>query len=208
MIDRATVLIVVDVQNDFCEGGALAVPGGDSIVAPINALSRRFDHVILTQDWHPTGHLSFASSRADAKPFDSVQMPYGPQVLWPDHCVMGTRGAEFHPALDVPQAQAIIRKGYRREVDSYSGFMEADRKTPTGLGGYLSERGVTRVALVGLATDFCVHWTAVDARAAGLETMVIADACRAINMNGSLQNAEEAMLAAGVRLVRIADVAP
>jgi nicotinamidase/pyrazinamidase len=208
MIDSATVLIVVDVQNDFCEGGALAVPGGNNVVDSINALSRRFDHVVMTQDWHPEAHLSFASSHVGAKPFDVIQMPYGPQVLWPDHCVMGTRGAGFHPALDVARAQAIIRKGFRRGVDSYSGFMEADRRTPTGLGGYLTERKITRVALAGIATDFCVYWTAMDARAAGLETVVIMDACRAIDMNGSLQGAKKAMLAVGVRHFRMADVLP
>lgn len=207
MIDAATALIVIDVQNDFCAGGALAVPDGDAVVAPINAMAPRFSRIVLTQDWHTPGHASFASAHLGKKPFDVIQMPYGPQVLWPDHCVMGTRGAEFHPALDCPTAQTIIRKGHRPDVDSYSGFMEADRRTPTGLGGYLREHGVTRVVCVGLATDFCVSWTAQDARAAGLETFVIEDACRAIDANGSLAKAWEAMTAAGVKRITAADLA-
>ena len=205
-IDARTALIVVDIQNDFCKGGSLAVPDGDAIVAPVNALAKRFEHVIFTQDWHTVAHASFATSHPGKKPFEMIQMPYGPQVLWPDHCIMGSKGAEFHPALDIPHAQTIIRKGYRKPVDSYSGFMEADRVTPTGLGGYLKERGITRVVAVGLATDFCVNWTVTDARKAGLETYIVEDACRAIDAGGSLGRAWEAMNAAGVKRIKIADL--
>lgn len=201
MNDAETALIVVDVQNDFCPGGSLAVARGDEVVSVINALARRFANVVLTQDWHPAGHSSFAASHPGKVPFETVQMPYGPQVLWPEHCVQGTRGAEFHPGLDLPHAQTIIRKGYRRDVDSYSGFMEADRSTATGLGGYLKERGIARVAVVGLATDFCVGWTAQDAAAAGLEAFVIEEACRAIDLDGSLARAWAAMTASGVRRI-------
>jgi nicotinamidase/pyrazinamidase len=205
-IDDRTALIVVDVQNDFCPGGALAVAGGDAIVAPVNALAPRFAHVALTQDWHPAGHASFASSHAGKAPFDMIDMPYGPQILWPDHCVIGTAGAAFHAALDIPHAQTVIRKGGRRDVDSYSGFLEADRRTPTGLGGWLSERGVTRVAVVGLATDFCVGWTAQDAAARGLETFVIEDCCRAIDAQGSLAKAWTAMAKAGVARIAMSGI--
>jgi nicotinamidase/pyrazinamidase len=201
MIDERTALIVVDVQNDFCPGGSLAVPGGNEVVPVINALGRRFATVILTQDWHPPGHSSFASSHPDREPFELIELPYGPQLLWPEHCVQGTRGAEFHPDLDLPHAQTAIRKGYRREIDSYSGFMEADRKTSTGLGGYLRERGVTRAVIVGLATDFCVNWTAQDAAKAGLKTLVVEEACRAIDLDGSLDRAWAEMAALGVRRV-------
>ncbi|MGO4668957.1 bifunctional nicotinamidase/pyrazinamidase [Bosea sp. 2RAB26] len=194
-----TALIVVDVQNDFCPGGRLAVTGGDEIIPLVNALGRRFQTVVLTQDWHPEGHSSFASHHSGRKHFESVAMAYGEQVLWPDHCVQGTRGAEFHPGLDLPHAQAIIRKGYRSGIDSYSGFFEADRVTPTGLGGYLKERGISRVAIVGLATDFCVNWTAQDAARSGLETFVVEEACRAIDLNGSLAKAWSDMSALGVR---------
>ncbi|SEF90539.1 bifunctional nicotinamidase/pyrazinamidase [Bosea lathyri] len=201
MIDERTALIVVDVQNDFCPGGSLAVPGGNEVVPVINALGRRFATVILTQDWHPPGHSSFASSHPGREPFELIELPYGPQILWPDHCVQGTGGAEFHPDLDLPHAQTVIRKGYRREIDSYSGFMEADRKTSTGLGGYLRERGVTRAVIVGLATDFCVNWTAQDAAKAGLETLVVEEACRAIDLDGSLDRAWAEMAALGVKRV-------
>lgn len=206
MFDKTAALIVIDVQNDFCAGGALAVPDGDAVIQPINALAKRFQTIVLTQDWHTQGHASFASSHAGKAPFTTVEMPYGPQVLWPDHCVMGTRGAEFHPALNLPTAQTIIRKGYRKDVDSYSGFMEADRKTVTGLGGYLRERGVRQVVCVGLATDFCVAWTAQDARAHGLDASVATDACRAIDANGSLDQAIGAMTKAGVRLTKISEL--
>jgi len=202
MISAYSVLVVVDVQNDFCPGGALAVPGGDEVVPVINALARRFDNVVLTQDWHPAGHISFATSHAGKAPFELIELPYGPQVLWPDHCVQGTAGAAFRADLDVPHAQMIVRKGYRRSVDSYSGFLEADRTTPTGLGGYLKERGLARVFIVGLATDFCVAWTALDARRMGLEAVVVEDACRGIDAptvpGGTLAKAWADMSAAGV----------
>jgi len=205
-IDAQTALIVVDVQNDFCPGGRLAVPKGDEVVAVCNAIGRRFQNVVFTQDWHPEGHSSFASSHAGKKPFDVVQMPYGPQVLWPDHCTWDSAGAEFHDSLDIPHAQTIVRKGYRKEVDSYSGFLEADRRTTTGLGGYLKERGVTRAVVVGLATDFCVNWTAQDAAKAGLETYVVEEACRAIDLGGSLDKAWADMAALGVKRIKVADL--
>lgn len=206
MIDARTALIVVDVQNDFCPSGSLAVAGGDEVVPLINELGKRFATVVLTQDWHPAGHSSFASSHPGKAPFETAAMPYGTQVLWPDHCVQGSAGAAFHPRLDLTMAQAVIRKGCRREVDSYSGFVEADRTTPTGLGGYLKERGVARVAVVGLATDFCVNWTAQDAARHGFETLVIEEACRAIDLDGSLARAWAEMMALGVRRARLADL--
>lgn len=205
-IDAATALVVVDVQNDFCTGGSLAVPKGEEVVPVVNALGQRFQNIVLTQDWHPAGHSSFATSHPGKKPFEVVEMPYGPQVLWPDHCVQGTSGAAFHEGLRLNHAQTIVRKGYRRDVDSYSGFIEADRRTPTGLAGYLKERGVTRVVCVGLATDFCVGWTALDARRAGLETFLVEEACRAIDLNGSLGKALADMAAAGVHRITVADV--
>src|SRR5713101_5306620 len=182
-------LIVVDVQNDFCPGGRLAVPKGDEVVPLVNALARRFESVVLTQDWHPPGHRSFATSHPGSKPFDSVKLAYGTQVLWPDHCVQGTEGAALHKDLTIPHAQLIIRKGYRQNIDSYSAFYEADGKTPTGLTGYLRDRGMTRVFLVGLATDFCVSWSALDARKAGFAAAVIEDATRGIDAGGSLAKA-------------------
>ena len=192
------VLLVVDVQNDFIPGGALAVAHGDEVVPLVNRLARAFQHVILTQDWHTPGHVSFASSHAGKKPFETIELPYGTQVLWPDHCVQGTPGAEFHRALDVPHAQLIVRKGYRRHVDSYSAFCEADGKTPTGLAGYLRDRGLEHVFLAGLATDFCVVWSALDARKRGFRATVIEDASRAIDTGGSLTKAWRDMAAAGV----------
>ncbi len=192
-------LLVIDVQNDFCPGGALAVAGGDEIVAPINAMMDAFDSVILTQDWHPAGHSSFASSHDGKNPFDLIDMPYGPQVLWPDHCVQGSHGASFHPDLRV-NGDLILRKGFRRTIDSYSAFFENDHKTPTGLKGYLETRGIDRLTLVGLATDFCVHYSAVDAAQLGFDVTVRMDACRAIDMDGSLAAAESAMREAGVTL--------
>jgi nicotinamidase/pyrazinamidase len=202
MIDPSSVLIIVDVQNDFCPGGALAVAGGDEVVPVINRLGRRFENVVLTQDWHPAGHISFASSHPGKAPFEVITLPYGQQVLWPDHCVQGTRGAEFHAGLDVPHAQMIVRKGYRRGVDSYSGFLEADRTTPTGLAGYLRERGLSRAFVVGLATDFCVAWTALDACRFGLAASVVEDACRGIDAaavpGGTLARAWADLAAAGV----------
>lgn len=192
------VLLVVDVQNDFMPGGALAVPHGDEIVPVVNRLGAGFEHVVLTQDWHPRDHLSFAANHAGRQPFESIRLPYGEQVLWPEHCVQGTPGAALHVGLDVPHARLLIRKGYRRDVDSYSAFVEADRKTPTGLAGYLREHGVARVWCCGLATDYCVAWSALDARAAGFDVVVIEDACRAIDLYGSLARAHQELDAAGV----------
>lgn len=186
------VLIVVDVQNDFCPGGSLAVPAGDEIVPLVNQLARRFQHVVLTQDWHPTGHSSFASANAGRKPFEVVSFPYGPQVLWPDHCVQGSIGAEFHRGLDIPQAELIIRKGYRQTIDSYSAFYENDRTTPTGLAGYLRERGLTRVFLAGLALDFCVRYSAEDGHRCGFDVVVIEEATRGIDLDGSVDAARRA----------------
>jgi nicotinamidase/pyrazinamidase len=204
----ASCLIVVDVQNDFCPGGALAVPKGDEVVPVINRLAARFDNVVQTQDWHPRDHASFASSHPGKKPFETIDLPYGTQVLWPDHCVQGTRGADFHPKLSLAHSQLIVRKGFRRDVDSYSGFLEADRSTTTGLAGYLKERGLRELFVCGLATDFCVGWTALDARATGFEVMVIEDACRAIDLEGSLERAWREMADAGVRRVSSAQCSP
>ncbi|HET9018382.1 MAG TPA: bifunctional nicotinamidase/pyrazinamidase, partial [Acetobacteraceae bacterium] len=184
-------LLVIDVQNDFVPGGRLAVPDGDAVVPPINRLARCFANVIATQDWHPPGHASFASSHPGRAPFETVALSYGPQVLWPDHCVQGTAGAALLDGLDIPHAVLVLRKGYRREVDSYSAFNEADR-TPTGLAGYLRERGISRVFLAGLATDFCVGFSAIDARRAGFASVVIEDACRGIDADGSLAKAWQA----------------
>lgn len=200
MRDATHALLVIDVQYDFCPGGALAVPGGDEIVPGINALMKEFPAVILTQDWHPEGHSSFASQHAGKAPMEMIEMPYGPQVLWPDHCVQGSRGAEFHDDLNVDRADLIIRKGFRREVDSYSAFFENDHETPTGLEGYLRTRGIEKVTLVGLATDFCVNFSAVDAAKLGFETEVREDLTRAIDLDGSLAAARDGMRAAGVTL--------
>jgi nicotinamidase/pyrazinamidase len=194
-------LLIVDPQNDFLPGGALAVPRGDEIIPLVNRLALRFDKVILTQDWHSPGHISFASSHPGKLPFSTIDLPYGSQVLWPDHCVQGTRGAEFAERLSVPQAQAVIRKGFHAHTDSYSAFLEADRKTHTGLAGLLRERGVSTVYLCGLALDFCVAWSALDARAAGFEAIVIEDACRAIDTHGSLDQAQRAFASVGVQRV-------
>jgi nicotinamidase/pyrazinamidase len=184
------VLVVVDVQNDFCPGGELAVPGGDAIVPLVNRLGEAFAHVVLTQDWHPPAHQSFASGHAGQQPYDVIDVDYGPQVLWPDHCVQGSGGADFHPALDQKKAEVILRKGFRRDVDSYSALFENDHKTPTGLTGYLRERGFKRIFLAGLARDFCVHYSAIDAAAQGFDCVVIDDACRAIDLEGSLAAAK------------------
>jgi nicotinamidase/pyrazinamidase len=203
------VLIVVDVQVDFLPGGALAVPDGDAVIEPINRLAKRFRHVVLTQDWHPEGHASFASSHPAKQPFEMTDLHYGPQVLWPDHCVQGTSGAEISRDIDIPHAQLVIRKGYNAGIDSYSGFKEADRRTSTGLEGYLKERGFRRVFCAGLALDFCVAWTALDAAEAGFETYLIEDAARAIDTNGSLEKALRELEAAGIHTIRsdqIADV--
>jgi nicotinamidase/pyrazinamidase len=192
------VLLIVDVQNDFLPGGALAVPDGDAVIAPINRLARAFPLVVMTQDWHPRGHISFAATHQGRAAFEAIDVAYGRQVLWPVHCVQGTAGAALASALDVPHAQMIIRKGCDSGIDSYSAFMEADRSTPTGLAGYLRERGAARLFITGLATDFCVAWTALDGRAAGFEVSVIEDACRGIDLDGSLARAWGDMAAAGV----------
>jgi nicotinamidase/pyrazinamidase len=184
-VGENAVLLVVDIQNDFCSGGALAVPRGEEIVPRINELARRFQHVVLTQDWHCKGHISFASSHPGRWPFETITLSYGPQVLWPDHCVQGTHGAEFHPGLQIAHAELILRKGYNRMVDSYSAFYENDRKTHTGLAGYLRERRLARVFLAGLAFDFCVRYSAEDAHREGFEVLVVEDCCRAINVDGS-----------------------
>ncbi len=199
---REACLVVVDVQNDFMPGGALAVPAGDEVVPLINRLGARFADVVLTQDWHPRGHASFASSHPGRVPFERIALPYGEQVLWPDHCVQGTTGAALHRDLDLPHAQLVLRKGHHRGVDSYSAFVEADRKTSTGLAGYLRERGFKSVYVCGLATDYCVGWTAMDARAAGFDCAVIEDASRAIDLDGSLARAWDAMAACGARRIR------
>jgi nicotinamidase/pyrazinamidase len=205
-ITSQDVLIVVDVQNDFCAGGALAVADGDAVIAVIHRIAPRFEHVILTQDWHTAGHHSFASAHAGRKPFEQVELPYGAQTLWPDHCVQGTRGAEFHSALHLPQAELILRKGFRPEIDSYSAFFENDRTTHTGLGGYLKERGLTRVFVAGLAYDYCVGYSALDARRLGLAATVIRDACRAIDLNGSVQSIEKRFEQAAVKLIESHDL--
>ena len=192
-------LLVIDVQNDFCPGGALAVAGGDEIVSGINAAMNDFDAVILTQDWHPAGHSSFASSHG-AEPMSLIEMPYGPQVLWPDHCIQGSVGANFHPNLTVDRADMIIRKGYNPAIDSYSAFFENDHKTPTGLEGYLRTRGIDTLTLVGLATDFCVNYSVVDAAKLGFNVTVQMDLCRAIDFDGSLKAARDGMIAAGVTI--------
>ena len=196
-----SALLVIDVQNSFTPGGSLAVDKGDEIIPLVNGLARRFDNVVLTQDWHPAGHISFASSHRK-KPFEVIDLPYGRQVLWPDHCVQGSDGAALHRDLDVPHAQLIIRKGFNRHVDSYSAFLEADRVSKTGLDGYLTSRGIRTVYIAGLATDFCVAWTALDAREFGFEAVVIEDACRAIDTNGSLSAAWRDMEAAGVERIQ------
>jgi nicotinamidase/pyrazinamidase len=200
------VLLVVDVQNGFMPGGALPVAGGDQIVPLINRIARAFEHVVLTQDWHTPGHASFASTHAGKKPFETVSLPYGTQVLWPDHCVQGTADASLHPALQIPHAQLVIRKGHRKHIDSYSAFYEADGKTATGLAGYLKERGLQQVFLVGLATDFCVAWSALDARKAGFAAVVIEDATRGIDTGGSLAKAWQDMTGAGVRRLQSSNV--
>ena len=196
-----TALVVIDLQNDFCPGGSLAVAGGDEIVPLVNRLVAEADHVIVTQDWHPAGHSSFASSHKGRQPFEQIEMPYGLQTLWPDHCIKGTSGADFHPGFDWTKAELVIRKGFDPAIDSYSGFFENDRTTPTGLAGYLRERGIGKVELVGLATDYCVAFSALDAIGHGFETTVILDACRGIDLGGSMEAMLKAMREAGVKLV-------
>ncbi len=205
--DRNSVLLVVDVQNCFLPGGSLAVKDGDKVVPVINAIAKKFTHVVLTQDWHTPGHISFASSHGGKKPFDTTDVAYGKQVLWPDHCVMGTEGAALSKDLAIPHAQLVLRKGYEKAVDSYSAFTEADGKTTTGLAGYLKARKLQRIFIAGLATDFCVAWSALDARKAGFETYVIEDACRGIDTQGSLAKAWSDMTKAGVKRIKSGDLA-
>ena len=200
-MDASAALLIVDIQNDFLPGGALAVAGGDEVIPTVNRVALHFDKIVLTQDWHPPGHISFASTHPGKSPFSTIELPYGRQVLWPDHCVQGTFGARFADKLAVPQAQAVIRKGYHAHTDSYSAFLEADRTTPTGLAGLLRERGVRTVYLCGLALDFCVAWSALDARSAGFEAIVIEDGCRAIDTNGSLDAALRAFDSANVQRI-------
>jgi nicotinamidase/pyrazinamidase len=198
----ASVLVAIDVQNDFCPGGALAVTEGDAVVPVINRLAPVFPHMVATQDWHPAGHLSFAGSHDARSPFETVEVHYGPQTLWPDHCVQGTDGAALHPGLDLGPVELVIRKGFRTHIDSYSAFFENDKRTPTGLAGYLRERGLTDVYLAGLATDYCVAYSAIDAARLGFRATVILDGCRAIDLAGSLEAALAEMRKAGVELIR------
>jgi nicotinamidase/pyrazinamidase len=200
------VLLVIDVQNDFCPGGALAVPRGHEVVPVINNLVNRFEHVVLTQDWHPRRHSSFASSHPGKQPFSQITLPYGPQTLWPDHCIQGSSGARFHDSLSWTTAQMVIRKGFRPAIDSYSAFFENDKTTPTGLTGYLRERGLTRVFCCGLAFDFCVRYSAEDAHAQRFETLVIEDACRAIDMDGSAQATRDSLGAQGIALINSSEI--
>jgi nicotinamidase/pyrazinamidase len=197
-VGDSDVLLVVDVQNDFCPGGRLAVPGGHDVVPHVNRCARAFKQVVLTQDWHPAGHQSFASSHPGRQPFDTIDVAYGSQILWPDHCVQDTAGAQFHAGLDIPHASLVLRKGFRPAIDSYSAFYENDRTTPTGLAGYLRERGLKRVFLAGLALDFCVRYSAEDARREGFEVLVIEDACRGIDMDGSVAATQRSFADAGV----------
>lgn len=205
-IAETDVLLVVDLQNDFCPGGTLAVPRGDEVVPLVNRLGQRFAHVVLTQDWHPAGHRSFASAHPGRQPYESVSFPYGPQVLWPDHCVQGTTGAQFHGGLQVPHAEMVLRKGYRREIDSYSAFYENDHATPTGLAGYLRERGFTRVFLAGLAFDFCVRYSAEDAHRCGFEAVVVEDACRGIDVGGTVEATHQALADLAIPRVTVAAI--
>ncbi len=204
--DGASALIVVDVQNCFLPGGSLAVKDGDQVVPVINKIAKGFANIVMTQDWHTAHHVSFASSHAGKKPFDVVDLPYGKQVLWPDHCVQGTDGANLSKNLELPTAQLIIRKGFHNDVDSYSAFLEADKKTSTGLASYLKARGIKTVFVTGLATDFCVAWTAIDARAAGFTAYVVEDACRGIDASGSMAKAWADMTKAGVKKIQSADL--
>lgn len=202
-----TVFVIVDVQNDFCSGGALVVPGGQEIVPLVNRLAERFSHVVLTQDWHPLGHQSFASEHPSHKPLETIDAPYGPQILWPDHCVQGSPGAAFHKDLDTDHAELIIRKGFRREIDSYSAFFENDHTTPTGLAGYLRERGITRVVLAGLAFDFCVRYSAEDAHREGFDVAVVEAACRAIDVDGSAADTRRRFAELGIATLAATEAA-
>jgi nicotinamidase/pyrazinamidase len=199
--DTGDVLIVIDVQNDFCPGGRLAVAGGDEIIAPIRKIAQFFEHIVLTQDWHTPGHLSFAAMHAGKQPYEWMDASYGPQVLWPDHCVQGTKGAEFHPDLHLTRAELIVRKGFHPAIDSYSAFFENDRTTPTGLAGYLRERELNRLFFAGLAYDFCVGYSALDARRLGFSAYVVSDACRAIGLPGSVEEIEAQFAENGVLLI-------
>ena len=199
-------LLLIDLQPDFMLGGALAVAGGDEILPIVNALAQRFEHVLLTQDWHPPHHISFATSHPGAQPFTQIEAPYGPQTLWPDHCLQHSPGAALHPALEIPHAELILRKGFRKHIDSYSAFLENDHATPTGLAGYLRERGLQRLFLAGLAFDFCVRFSAIDGRALGFETIVIEDATRAVNLPGSVDQTNAAFAAAGVPRISLVEV--
>ena len=194
-------LLVIDVQNDFCSGGALAVPDGEAVVPEINLVASRMNCVLMTQDWHPAGHLSFASSHERGVPFEQIELAYGPQILWPDHCLQGTAGAAFHPDLNIPHASLILRKGFRKAIDSYSAFFENDGQTPTGLAGYLKERGIDKLYMAGLALDFCVGWSAIDGRKLDFDVTVIEDASRAIDAEGSLERARKAMVEADVKFI-------
>ena len=205
-IQSTDALLLIDLQPDFMPGGTLAVPGGNEILPRINALAARFEHVILTQDWHPAGHISFASTHAGKRPFEHVDAAYGPQTLWPEHCLQHTAGAALHPELDVPHAELILRKGFRQEIDSYSAFLENDHQTPTGLAGYLRERGLRRLFVAGLAYDFCVRFSAVDGRALGFETLVVEDATRAVGLPGSVAETDAALAEAGVPRVQSASL--
>ena len=205
-IDDRSVLIVVDVQNCFLPGGSLAVKDGEQIIPVINALAKSFANVVMTQDWHTPGHISFASVHDGKKPFETIKLPYGDQVLWPDHCVQGTPGADISSGISIPQAGLVIRKGFHQKIDSYSAFYEADHKTPTGLAGYLKQRGLRRVFVAGLATDFCVGWTAIDARRFDFDTYVVEDACRGIDVQGSMGKAWAAMKKAGVKRIQSSDI--
>jgi nicotinamidase/pyrazinamidase len=206
LVNITDVLLVIDLQNDFCPGGALAVAEGNAVLAPIHRAASKFAHIVLTQDWHPPGHSSFASAHPGKHPYEQIEASYGPQTLWPDHCIQGSKGAEFHPALLLPQAELILRKGFRPQIDSYSAFFENDRTTATGLAGYLRERNLNRVFLAGLAYDFCVGYSALDARRLGLEAIVLRDACRAIDLNGSVAGIEAQFAQAGVKLMDSAEV--
>ena len=206
-ISPKDVLLVVDVQNDFCPGGALAVAEGDQVIEPIHRIAPFFEHIVLTQDWHPAHHTSFAANHPGKQPFESIQLSYGEQTLWPVHCVQGTKGAEFHPALHLPQAEHIQHKGFEPEIDSYSAFYENDRKTPTGLASYLRERGLGRIFLAGLAYDYCVAYSALDARRLDLEAIVVRDACRAIDLAGSVARMEAEFAKAGVVVIDSKEIA-
>jgi len=197
-ISNTDVLIAVDLQNDFCPGGSLSVPRGHEVVPLINRLANHFEHIVLTQDWHPPDHLSFASAHPGKKPYETIVVGYGPQILWPDHCVQATRGAEFHKDLDLPHASLVLRKGHHRDIDSYSTFYENDRKTPTGLVGYLRERGFTRIFLAGLAFDFCVRYSAEDAHREEFDVVIFEDACRGIDVNGSMKATHESFRTLGI----------